>query len=171
VAIWTIERLTSDHDRSDFRCGSEALDRYLKERAGQDSRRLFASVFVALEPSERRIVGYYAISAFGIVPSTFPEAIASRLPRYPLVPAFLLGRLAVDQRHQGRKLGKYLLLDALYRSYRQSVDHISGAFVVVDAIDENAVACYRRFHFETFPEPLNRLFLPMHTIARLFDEP
>lgn len=171
MAGWAIERLTPEHDRSQFECGSEPLDRYLKQQASQDSRRLFAGVFVALEPPENRMVaGFYTLSAFGVAPGVFPDGIARKLPRYSLVPALLLGRLAVHRRHQGKGLGERLLVDALLRSYTQSVSQAAAAFVVVDAKDESAVAFYRRFRFEEFPDPINRLFLPMQTIARLFVE-
>jgi predicted GNAT family N-acyltransferase len=48
-----------------------------------------------------------------------PDAVAKKLPRYPLLPATLLGRLAVSQGHRGRKLGRLLLADAMHRSYFQ----------------------------------------------------
>lgn len=172
MAAWVIERLKPEHDRSQFACGSEPLDSYLKEQASQDSRRHFAGVFIALESPEHRVVaGFYTLSAFGVAPGALPPEIARKLPRYSLVPAFLLRRLAVHRRHQGKGLGEHLLVDALRRSYTQSASQAAAAFVVVDAKDENAVAFYRRFKFEEFPEPVSRLFLPMQTIARLFVEP
>ncbi|WP_272819277.1 hypothetical protein [Scytonema hofmannii] len=36
---YTIELLNSDHNRADFQCGTEALDRYLREQARQDLKR------------------------------------------------------------------------------------------------------------------------------------
>jgi GNAT superfamily N-acetyltransferase len=84
------------------------------------------------------------------------------------LPAILLGRLAVDERWRGTGLGKFLLIDALYRAYNQSTRNIAAAFVVVDAIDEEASLFYRHFHFMEFPERPDRLFLPMSTIAALF---
>jgi hypothetical protein len=41
---------------------------------------------------------------------------------------------------------------------------------VVDAIDENARAFYRRSGFIEIPYHPNRLFMPMKTVARLFPE-
>ena len=42
--------------------------------------------------------------------------------------------------------------------------------VVVDAIDENARAFYRRDGFIDIPNHPNRLFLPMKTVAQLFPD-
>ncbi len=116
------------------------------------------------------VVGFYTLSAFGVALTAFPPAIAKKLPRYPMVPSFLLGRLAVDKRYQGKGVGERLLVDALRRCYTQSHNEVAAPFVVVEAIDANAVAFYRRFGFEEFPEPISRLFLPVPAIAEFFDE-
>lgn len=49
------------HDRSGFTCGVPALDRYLREQASQDAKRLMASCFLVLEKETRAIAGYYTI--------------------------------------------------------------------------------------------------------------
>ena len=93
-----------------------------------------------------------------------PPQTAARLPRYPLVPATLLGRLAVDRNHQGRKLGEFLLVNALRRSLAQS-DEIGSVAVIVDAIDDRARSFYEHFQFIPFADQPRRLFLPMESIA------
>jgi GNAT superfamily N-acetyltransferase len=163
-----IEPLGKHHDRRSFSCGNEPLDRYLKQLASQDARRHVAAPFVAVwESGDKTILGYYTLSAFAIDLGTLPDSTASKLPHYPLVPATLLGRLAVDQRYQGRGLGGFLLVDALRRAYRQSSQIASAAFVV-RATDSDAFRFYRHFNFAPFPERRDQLFLPMATIASLF---
>lgn len=93
--------------------------------------------------------------------------MSSKLPYYPLVPATLLGRLAVDRMHQGRGLGGLLPIDALHRAYLRSSQIASAAFVV-DAIDDHAFRFCRHFDFTPSPERPDHLFLPMVTIAALF---
>jgi len=167
-AEWLIELLRNDHDRADFSCGDASLDRYLKEQAGQDLRRACARPFVlAPEPGHTSILGYYTLSSYGIDVGQLPADVAKKLPRYPLVPATLLGRLAVDQRLQGQVIGEFLLMDALHRVLAQSAK-IAAAAVVVDAIDAGAVKFYRHFGFAAFPSIAGRLFLPMKAIADLF---
>lgn len=87
------------------------------------------------------------------------------LPKYPLLPATLLGRLAIDQSYQKQGWGDCLLMDALYRSY---LNEIASIAVVVDALDEGAVSFYEHYQFIRFPERPHRLFLPMKTIQTLF---
>jgi GNAT superfamily N-acetyltransferase len=95
-----------------------------------------------------------------------PAQTVRRLPRYPLVPATLLGRLAVDRRHQGKGYGRFLLGDALHRTARSE---IASFAMIVDAKDENARRFYERESFLPFPDQPMKLFRPMADIRRLFD--
>jgi GNAT superfamily N-acetyltransferase len=165
---WLIETLRDDHDRAAFDCGAELLDRYLRHQAGQDLRRACAIPFVLVpEAGSNLILGYYTLSSFGVDWGELPASLARKLPRYPLLPATLIGRLAVDRRHQGQGIGEILLMDALHRSWIQSTK-VAATAIVVDALDENAVRFYRRFDFIALPATPRRLFLPMKTVAALF---
>jgi len=167
-APWTVEPLGKRHDRAAFSCGKAPLDRYLKDQAGQDARRRVAAPFVLLpEEAGKTIAGYYTLSAFGVRLDDLPEELAKRLPRYPVVPATLLGRLAVDRRYAGRGCGELLLMDALRRALDQAAA-IAAAAVVVDALDDDAWRFYRHFDFIAFPDRRDRLFLPMKTVEALF---
>ena len=84
-----------------------------------------------------------------------------------MVPATLLGRLAVAQSFRGERLGEFLLMDALHRSLALS-EEIASVGVVVDAIDESAVAFYRHYGFFELLAGDRPLFFPMGTIAQLF---
>jgi len=163
-----VEPLGRHHDRAGFSCGNETLNRYLKEIARQDARRLVAAPFVLVDETvPKTILGYYTLSSFSVSLADLPEEVARKLPSYPNVPVTLLGRLAVDHRYQGRGLGAFLLMDALRRAWVES-SQIAAVAVVVDAIDKQAVLFYKRFDFISFPERPYRLFLPMKTIAALF---
>jgi GNAT superfamily N-acetyltransferase len=150
-AAGVIELLRNDHDRAGFSCGNTSVDRYLKEQAGQDLRRACATPFVlAPERGSTAILGYYTLSSYGIDVGELPADVARRLPRYPLIPATLLGRLAVDRRHQGQGIGEFLLLDALHRALLQSAE-IAAAAVVADAIDARAAKFYQYFGVKAYP--------------------
>ena len=57
-------------------------------------------------PDASTPLGYYTLAATSIALGDLPAGTARRLPRYPAVPATLMGRLAVDQRHRGQGLGR-----------------------------------------------------------------
>ena len=162
---FAVEALERRHDRSRFDCGSEPLDRYIRERASQDARRRMARVFVAVPDGGAEAAGFYTLSAASIARGALPEETARRLPRYP-VPAALLGRLAVDRRFGRRGLGTSLLADALRRVARVG-ETLAVYAAVVDAKDERAQAFYERFGFVRLPDAGRRPFLPMAAVARL----
>jgi GNAT superfamily N-acetyltransferase len=154
-----VERLSDAHDQSVFSCGNDALDRYLREQAGQDQRRHLSTTFVLIDIANGELVGFYSLAASAVNPGSLPGAIAKRLPRRPL-PVTLLGRLAVDLRYRGRKLGSRLLADALIRAELGSRD-IGVMAVIVDAKDDTARAFYERHGFRQFVDEPLRLFIPI----------
>ena len=111
-----IEPLGKRHNRTDFSSGSEPLDRYLQRQASQEARRHVAVTFVLADTECQALAGYYTLSATSIRLGDLPPEMAGKLPRYPLVPATLIDRLAIDTRCQGKGLGEFLLMDALHRS-------------------------------------------------------
>ncbi len=162
----TVEPLGSHHDRAGFNCGVESLDRYLQMQAGQDVRRLANSVFVLVERrSPNGVLGYYTLCATALSQGDVPVAARKHIPRYPLVSATLVGRLAVAAARQGEGLGALLLADAIQRAYA-SASTVGSSMLVVDAINEQAAAFYETNGFVRLPNSL-RLVLPMATIGKL----
>ena len=162
----TVEPLGRQHDRTAFRCGAEALDRYLKQQARQDADKRVAAPFVAVTPPDTRVLGYYTLSASVLTLADLPDELARKLPRYPQLPVTLLGRLAVDQSTKGQGLGEHLLLDALHRSLAHA-DQIAAMAVVVDAKSAAAARFYEYFGFMSLQTQPHRLFVPMGTVAQL----
>lgn len=159
------EALAAHHDRTSFACGVEALDRYFRMQAGQDARRHIAAPFVLVDEDDR-VAGYYTLSSTSVALANLPAAVTKRVPRYPTLRATLLGRLAVNRRMQGRGLGRLMLADALYRVWRSE---IASFAVIVDAKDEGAARFCAREGFLPFPDRPLKLFMPMETVASLFD--
>ena len=163
---YKIEVLDPKHDRRGFSCGVTDLDTYIRERAGQDAKRHVAATFVLLDDT-LVVIGYYTLSQQAISLEDIPAALAKKLPRYPLLPATLIGRLAVDEGRQGEGLGGLLLMDALHRSWQ--VAHTVASYAVrVDATDEKARHFYLRYDFLPFPKEPLKLFFPMADLDRLF---
>jgi predicted GNAT family N-acyltransferase len=157
--LWIVP-LDGAHDRESFSCGVESLDRYLKTQAGQDVRRKANAVFVLSEQREpTRILGYYTLCAMAIAQGEVPEAARKHIPRYPLVSATLIGRLAISKDRQGQRLGGVLLADALKRAF-ESASTVGSSMVVVDSLDESAASFYAAHGFVRLPDSL-RLVLPM----------
>lgn len=163
---FVIEPLGPKHARAAFCCGVEALDVYLHKQAGQDLKKRAAVPFV-ITPDGETIAGYYTLSQYAVQLDAIPEEVAKKLPKYPIVPATLLGRLAVSTAFRGQGLGTLLLMDALNRALQHSRE-LASAGVVVDAKDAAALAFYKKYGFLELPRVERRLFLPMGTVEQLF---
>jgi ribosomal protein S18 acetylase RimI-like enzyme len=161
---YRIEPLGKQHDRSAFCCGSEMLDRYFKSQVTQDIRRRVAKCSVAVDRASGAVVGFYTLSATSLALLDLPDALATALPRYPAVPAVLMGRLAVATEAQGRQLGRALLAHAIAAI---ATGNIGAYALVVDAKDEAAVRFYAHYGFIPILGMARRLILPLATAERL----
>ncbi|ANV89106.1 GNAT family N-acetyltransferase [Picosynechococcus sp. PCC 7117] len=155
------------HQRGDFSCGEVSLDTYLQRQASQDLKKRVATVFVLVDEPDMVVLGYYTLSAYTVDVGVLGADVTKGLPRYPLLPATLLGRLAVDQDCHGQGFGEFLLIDALRRAWEAS-QTIGSLVVVVEALNERARRFYLKYGFIPFLQaPLN-LYLPMKSIEALF---
>ncbi len=149
--------LAPEHDRNSFSCGVEPLDSYFRERAGQDVKRRVSNCFVLLD-GEGAVAGFYTFAATSLPLTELSELEKKRLPRYPLLPAALIGRLAIDKGFRGLGLGSALVIDAALRASRSDPAIFA---LLVDAKDEAAAAFYRHLDFRVFESRPRSLFLPV----------
>jgi GNAT superfamily N-acetyltransferase len=151
------------HRVDSFSCGHETLDRWLRAYAGQAQRRDAARTFVTTEAGGT-VAGYYTLVAAQVRHEAATAGVGRGISRHFPIPVALLARLAVDRRHQGKGLGRSLLLDALRRVIRAS-DEIAVRAITVDAIDARAAAFYSHFGFEPSPLAPETLMVPLE-VAR-----
>ena len=162
------EHLNSKHRKKEFSCGKDMLDNYLQKQANQDIKRKLSACFVLNDQEMDLIKGYYTLAQNSLSQSLIPTQFQKKIPNsYKSIPTTLLGRLAIDNRFQGKGVGKLLLIDALRRSYEISKS-IGSFAVVVDPIDEDAEQFYAKYGFIKLPDS-GKMFLPMNTIKTLFE--
>lgn len=163
-APFLLESLNNTHDRAGFSCGKIGLHRYFQTQATQDVRRRITKCFVGVEVATGTVVAYYTLAAAGIAILDLPADITRKLPRYPTIPAIRIGRLAVDTRFHGRKLGGVLLSDALGRVLASP---IAAYALLVDAEDAAATGFYRHYGFQPLADQPRTLFLPTATAEQI----
>jgi hypothetical protein len=112
----------------------------------------------------KRVIGFYTLCATSVLLSELPEELTKKLPRYPEIPAILVGRLARDIHFPG--VGGWLLSDAIARCVRVASD-IAASLIVVDSKGDAATRFYEKFGFLSLPKLDGRLFLPMQTAKKL----
>jgi GNAT superfamily N-acetyltransferase len=161
---FVVEALGGAHDRGGFACRIEALDRYFREQVTQDVRRRVTNCFVALD-AEGVVAGYYTFAAASVPVSQLPAEETKRPPRYPLLPACLIGRLAVAvaRAYGGQGLGGALIVDAITRAMRAEPAIYA---MIVDAKDEAAGRFYAHLGFRPFVSRNLSLYLPISEAAR-----
>lgn len=156
------EPITADHVLDDFDSGEPALDTWLRRRALRNHASGASRCFVIAQ--NRIVIGYYTLSAGCISHEAAPKAMRRNMPD-PL-PMLLLGRLAIDGRHQNRGLGQALLRDAMLRAI--SVSHDTGVFaILLHALSEPAKRFYLSRGFVESP----LLMMTLQTARTVLAEP
>lgn len=150
------------HRRDEFACESPELTEFLRTRARKEAKSRTSACFVLVPVADPgQIVGYYTLSATSIELEKPPVELTKKLPRYPRLPATLLGRLARSLAFKGQGIGDLLMVDALKRSYENS-SVIGSVAVVVDPKDAPATKFYGTFGFQPLDE--QKMFLPMKSV-------
>ena len=165
MSAYDLELISDQHDRAGFSCGKPSLDRYLKETArGHLAKGV--SVTRVLVPRSAKppkpVVGYFTLTTIVAEAKDWPGTIKG-LPKMP-VPVILLGRLAVQEGHQGKGLAR-LLLAAARQIANSALRNTGGIGLAVDAAEEDLVPFYEEYGFKRVSPDSLRLFLPAASLV------
>lgn len=164
TAQFIIAPLDKAHNRSGFACGNDRIDTYFHKVVSQDVKRSYASCFVASEVGTNRVAGFYTLSSTNVNLSDVPESLAKKLPRYPTVPAVLIGWLARHKSFAGIGLGDVLLFNAIRRITELEIGIHA---IIADAIDKQAAEFYQNFGFNRLSTRKLSFYLPVATAKKL----
>lgn len=165
MSEFDLELLSEDHDRQGFLCGSESLNRYLRETARGHLAKGVSITRVLIERGARKpkpVLGYFTLTGTLAKASDWPGA-AKGLPAMP-VPIVLLGRLAVAEDWQGRGIAR-LLLAAAREIAAASMRGAGGVGLAVDPAGEKLVAFYAKYGFKRVEDTSLRMFLPLDSLC------
>jgi GNAT superfamily N-acetyltransferase len=151
--------ISLQHDVSQFDCGKIPLNDWLRQRAQKNEGRA-SRCFVVCEA--QAVIGFYALAAGSVKIIEVPKALQRNMPAQ--IPVLVLGRMAVDERHQGRKIGRFLLRDALQRALSVA-QNVGARAVLVHAIDQDVVPFYLQYNFKPFPDGDLTLFLSISDVV------
>lgn len=139
-----VVRLSAEHRTAEFHSGSKPLDNWLASHALENDRRNLSRTFLLLDDGDR-VAGYYSLTMGSVRREALPTRLGRGLPM-ATIGMVLLGRLAVDQRHQGKGVGRDLLIDAVEQAALAG-EHAAARFIAVDPIDDQARLFYSHFGF------------------------
>ncbi|MGX2969519.1 GNAT family N-acetyltransferase [Ursidibacter sp. B-7004-1] len=146
------ELLAAHHNVDLFDCGEDILNTWLKRNALKNQQNQASRTFVICQ--ENQVVGFYALAA-GSVSHQFTSGALRRNMPDP-IPVIVLGRLAIDKQHQGKKLGAALLKDVVLRAKAVS-DQVGVRALLVHALNEKAKQFYLNYGFQ--PSPIDDMLL------------
>jgi predicted N-acetyltransferase YhbS len=148
--------LSREHVCDGFDCGNVMLNEWLQRYAFQNQQANAAKTFVVCQGDQ--VIGYYSLAVGAVDYAGSPARVRKGLARHP-IPVMVLARLAVDIRHQGKKIARGLIRDACLRTLQAS--EIAGIRAIfVHAKDERLRTFYQRFGFEPSPvQPLQLMLL------------
>jgi len=142
-----------------FDCGVPDLNKWLQNYAWQNHNSGGARVYLSIDRDANQIAGYFCLSAAGVEYKSAPARVARGLAHHA-IPVALIGRLGVDQRYRGRKLGRFLVLEAL-RRVLEVADTMGVRAVIVVAKDDNAAEFYKRLGFEVSADDPRLFFITL----------
>jgi GNAT superfamily N-acetyltransferase len=139
--------LAANHRLADFDCGEPVLDEWLKRRAMNNPMSGASRTFVVAD-KEGRVYGFYALAAGAVSHLEATGAVRRNMP--DPVPVMVLGRLAVDMKAQGMKLGGAMLQDAVNRAVTVS-QNTGVRALLVHALHDRARHFYEHYGFQVSP--------------------
>lgn len=134
------------HDLTAFDCGQPELNEWLRRQALKNEASGASRTYVTCV--EGRVVGYYALATGAVARAAATGKVRRQIP--DPIPVMIIGRLAVDARHQGRGLGYGLLRDALLRTLQVATQTGIRA-VLLHAMTADAKRFYQRAGFQESP--------------------
>jgi predicted N-acetyltransferase YhbS len=139
--------LLETHSVDSFECGEAQLDEWLKRRALANQISGASRTFVVVDQTGR-VCGYYALAAGAVLHQVATSAVRRNMP--DPIPVLVLARLAVDYRAQHKKLGAYMLQDAVNRAV--AVSRNAGVrALLVHALNDSAKQFYEYYGFQVSP--------------------
>lgn len=142
------EPLSAARHLDDFDCGEPILDDWLKRRALANQTSGASRTFVVTD-QDGNVVGYYSLAAGAVSHEAATSRVRRNMP--DPIPVLVLGRLAVDRRAQGARLGAALLQDAVRRA--AAVAQNAGVrALLVHALNDRARRFYLHYGFQPSPQ-------------------
>lgn len=151
MALSAPEKLTDQHDVSEFESGEPTIDEYLKKRALAAQLQKQAIVYVVCFSGTNKVAGYYTLSSGSCNRAdVVPKKLQRNTP--DIHPITLLGRMGITRAAQGQGFAIDLLHDAMSRAIIAS-EVVASSAVVVHPLTQRLAQFYAKHAgFEQCPD-------------------
>ena len=140
--------LDATHNTANFDCGKPALNVWLRTMALSNQKSRTSRTWVVLDGDTGIVVAFYASCTASITKSTATAKAGHRQPQE--IPAILLARMAVDEKHHHQGLGGGLLKHCVTTAMEIS-ERVGVRLLLVHAKDDEAKSFYMHYDFEASP--------------------
>ncbi|AJC81764.1 GCN5-related N-acetyltransferase protein (plasmid) [Rhizobium etli bv. phaseoli str. IE4803] len=151
--------LADHHELAEFSSGVAELDEWLRRRARANQAGGASRTFVVCRGN--RVIAYYALASGAVRQPEAPGRFRRNMP--DPVPVAVLGRLAIDQSHQGRGIGRALVRDAGLRLLN-AAEILGIRGLLVHAISDDARGFYEAVGFLPSPSDPMMLMVGLHDL-------
>lgn len=127
IANYHYEKLSEKHDLSNFSCGVDDLDEFLKEDALKEQEENLSVTYLAIHQSE--IIGFITILTDNIPYNIVKNDVETKYNSYPSVK---IGRLGININYKGLHFGT-MILDDISRDIKELSEEIGIKFIIVDS--------------------------------------
>ena len=153
-----VEYLKETHDLSSFHCRNDDLNDFLKSDAIQSQDDLISRTYLCLWHDT--ILGYLALVTDTIEVKLIEKGDGVADYPYPRYPSIKIARLAVEEKFEGRGIGRFLLFWATGKVYQRS-NEIGCRYITLDSKQES-LGFYENFGFKLIGRYAARNFPPMY---------
>ncbi len=146
-----MELLTAEHNTKDFDCDTNEfeedkdLNDFIKKDALPQKEGGWNKTYVLVEKGKKDIFGFFAVA-----PDKFKvEEEAKREGKKPYwtIPAFKIGRLAVDKNYRGKGMGPFLVRYAMGLIIKEICPKVGGMYITLDSYPHRVDWYKKHFNF------------------------
>ena len=160
-----IQKLAKTHNKKQFDCGQEEINKFLKIQSRQASSKNYSQTFVLVEKSNQtEVIAFYALSLCTVDSSHQHEINKTyKGEMYGLK----LVRMGVDLAHQGKSITSHIIIDVMLKAIMvKEAAGIKGVFV--DPKNDSLLGLYKKFGFiEIDKNRNNKMWMPIATCESL----
>ena len=162
--------INENHDFSDFDCGEDVLNEFVKTSAFNDFKNNESATYVLTMKDSNQVIAFYTLVHYHIRNKKIPDSFvnSSIKSKYNDIRIVLLGRLAVDKNYQRRGIGEACMAHAL-----EVCNDLSKLLpykgVGVHPKNENLVEYYANYGFQQINVMESLMILPIDVLQQLID--
>lgn len=164
---YNVEVINNSHIVTDFDCGLDSVNEFLKNEALQNSNDLLSRTYVVTQNKDKHVIAYITVCSH--VLNRDEEGYVINRKFRGKIPTILIAQLGVDKDYKRRNIGKSLV----QRCFSEIVEvskYIHFYTVIVDAANDKLIPYYESQGFNMLNPDRRRLYIHVKNIINSYKE-